>query len=279
MEASFLTNRRRTRTVFSNFAIQENNFNQGCISRISIQPGGGDGRFITSVEEGAANTTCAELQVLLQNSSCFPIVPPQPSGPTYTFLQSGGVIIGYTGTLASYIEIPSSIDTVTITGIGSNLFFENTNIVTVIIPTTVTLVESQVFYRCTNLNTLVFPNSLTSFGIYLCAFCTKLVNVTLPTSLTSINDFAFGSCSSLSTLTIPSTVTSVGQFAFTGCSALTTLIFNTVTAPTFGTNALATFGPSSSKIYIPSTATNPHLTAWSSSATAAGWPGTVLRSV
>ena len=66
---------------------------------------------------------------------------------------SGGRITGYNGP-GGNVEIPSFIDSVPITEIGSYAFSENTSITSIVIPDTVSMIWGDAFSSCSNLETV-----------------------------------------------------------------------------------------------------------------------------
>ena len=180
-----------------------------------------------------------------------------------------GSITKYYGT-ANAVIIPSSFtingETYPVTKIGSEAFYNKTNLVSVTIPNTITEIGSYAFYNCSKLTSINIPNLVTKIGS--CAFyrCTKLTGInvdsdntayssvdgvlfnkdtttlicypaaktgttyTIPNSVTTIIDLAFFDCSKLTSITIPDSVTSIGYCAFIDCSSLTSIaIPNSVT--------------------------------------------------
>ena len=65
------------------------------------------------------------------------------------------------------------------------------------IPDTVTELASLIFYQCTNLTSVVIPNSVTSIGSSAFSGCTGLTSIIIPDSVTSIGSSAFLDCTVL----------------------------------------------------------------------------------
>ena len=109
--------------------------------------------------------------------------------------------------------------------------FENSDVISVIIPNSVKSIGEQAFWCCENLTYVSIPNSVTSIGGAAFHGCSSLTSVTIPNSVTSIGSSAFYECTSLTSITIPESVTSIGDCVFTGCSALESIdIPNSVTS-------------------------------------------------
>lgn len=155
-------------------------------------------------------------------------------------------ITKYKGT-ATELEIPSQLDSYTVTGIGReafrdcvslesviipnsvteigvSAFLDCTSLKSIIIPDSVTDIHSNAFTRCSSLTSIVIPDSVTEICSYVFWDCILLESVTLGNKTVDIGDRAFYRCSSLTSITIPDGVTTVGECAFYGCSSLESII-------------------------------------------------------
>ncbi len=116
------------------------------------------------------------------------------------------------------LEIPASIDDMTVTVIGSGAFSEVMNIGAVTFPETITLIESDAFkgssikkaylHMCSAL-TEIQPNAF--------AECHSLVQVDLPKNLQTIGENAFYFCDSLRIANFRGDTANIHQFAFDAC--------------------------------------------------------------
>ena len=114
----------------------------------------------------------------------------------YKSLEDGTIeITKYVGDEQNLV-IPSSIDGLRVTSIGSAFYFNNDMI------------------------SVTIPDSVSSIGDYAFQFCDNLISVTIPDSVTNIGKMAFFSCRNLTSLTIPDSVTSIGESAFWGSDKL-----------------------------------------------------------
>ena len=71
-------------------------------------------------------------------------------------------ITGYTNQFASQVTIPFTINTLPVTTIGTNAFFNFFNLTNVTIPGTVTSIDSGAFANCVQLPNITIPGSVTS---------------------------------------------------------------------------------------------------------------------
>ena len=121
------------------------------------------------------------------------------------------------GRALSQIQIPETIDTYTVTAIGSYAFEECSNLTSITLPNTIASIGDNAFYRCSKLASINLPDGLPNIGNRVFYQCTKLTSITLPESITAIREAAF--CQSgLTSIRIPASVVSIGEDAFAGCS-------------------------------------------------------------
>jgi hypothetical protein len=139
----------------------------------------------------------------------------------FTFVTNNGAITitGYSGS-GGGVVIPSTINGLPVTCIGSNAFYIQSRIYSMSVPNTVTNIEDSAFWSCFEMTSIVLGNSVQSIGSSAFSQCMSLGNVTLPNSLTSIGAQAFWGCGDMTIVTIPQNVSSIGEGAFSACNAL-----------------------------------------------------------
>ena len=145
---------------------------------------------------------------------------------------------GKCGENVSY-SFDSSTGSLTISGTGDmtnytydskSLFYNNTNIKSVVIEKGITSIGDYAFYKCVSLTNVTITDSVRNIGYSAFCNCTSLTSVTVPDSVTSIGDYAFYGCTSLTSVTIPDSVTDIGDSAFYNCKSLTNVtIPNSIT--------------------------------------------------
>ena len=130
---------------------------------------------------------------------------------------------------------------------SGGVFYNQTSLTSVKLPSTLTSIGYSAFYKCSGLTSINLPSSLTSISDYMFVECTSLTSITIPInvtkiggsafsssglqsidlsgciSLTSIETGAFNGCTGLTSIVVPEGVTSIGNFAFQGCSGLTSI--------------------------------------------------------
>ncbi len=94
---------------------------------------------------------------------------------------------------------------------------------TVIVKEGVTYIGTNAFYECSNLSKVHLPDGLQV--IYRNAFhsCKSLDNIYLSDDITRINDYAFYSCESLTHVKLPSNLERIESGTFSGCTKLNTV--------------------------------------------------------
>lgn len=134
-----------------------------------------------------------------------------------------------TGTVADCDEtvteavIPSVIDGVSATSIGSYAFYGCTSLTSATIPNGVINIGYEAFAGCGNLTDVIIPDSVTSIENGAFMGCASLINMAIPNSVTSIGSNAFYGCSGLTSVAIPESITSIEYCAFSGCKGLTNI--------------------------------------------------------
>ena len=165
-------------------------------------------------------------------------------------------ISGYTGS-AEKLNIPSKLDTYTVTSIEYGAFEGCDNLISVSIPNSITSIGNSTFRDCESLTNITIPESVISIGdeaflntgyynnpanwqngvLYIdnCLIEAKSneipQNYKINEGTRVIADSAFEDCDSLTSVTIPEGVTSIGRLAFSYCDNLTSVaIGNGVTS-------------------------------------------------
>ena len=92
--------------------------------------------------------------------------------------------------------------------------FSDINVKKVVISKGITGIGSFVFSNCTNLTSVTIGNSVTNIGTGAFEYCERLTSIRIPSSVTNIGYCAFMFCTKLSSITIPDSVTSIGDTAF-----------------------------------------------------------------
>ena len=140
----------------------------------------------------------------------------------YQIVGNKATITAYKGT-DTEIEIPSTVNEVTITSIDNKVFYSSsvrTEITSVNLPSTVTSLGDNCFQNCSNL-TEINISKVTSLGESCFYSCSSLTSINLPL-VTSLGNACFRGCTGLTSIELPS-VTSLDNNCFNECSNLTSM--------------------------------------------------------
>lgn len=147
---------------------------------------------------------------------------------------------------ATEVIVPSEIDGVPVTIIGSQAFEHCHNLTSVVIQEGVTTIGAYAFIGCRDfsddvyipcyaesykeevtskeseggLKSVVLPDSLTSIGTGAFQGCSDLVSINIPDNVNFIGGSAFNYCSSLESIVIPYGVDYIEYDTFSGCESL-----------------------------------------------------------
>ena len=132
----------------------------------------------------------------------------------------GSITISRYDCASNIAVIPSTIDGVPVTAIGSHAFEYCQRITSVVIPDSITSIGFEAFYNCTNLNEVVIPDSVTYIWLVAFGNCRSLTSISIPDSVSGIDIYAFSYCTSLRTVHLGRNVEGIGDLAFSYCSSL-----------------------------------------------------------
>ncbi len=109
--------------------------------------------------------------------------------------------------------------------VAAAAFCNQSNLLSVKLPTNVTVVGANAFAYCTGLQTVEAQRKLEAIDNNAFYKCSNLKEVKLPTdgALKSIGNSAFYECISLSSISLPATLQTIGYSAFYDCDALTSI--------------------------------------------------------
>ncbi|MEI6604022.1 MAG: autotransporter-associated beta strand repeat-containing protein, partial [Verrucomicrobiota bacterium] len=140
----------------------------------------------------------------------------------YTYISANGkiTITDYTGP-GTVVNIPSTINGLPVTTIGSFAFYNRADLTSITLPASVTSIEDFAFYWCTGLTNMTLPAGLMSLGDFAFYDCSSLTGITIPGGVIDIGSYAFALCDSLASVRITNGVLSIGEGTFYGCAQLT----------------------------------------------------------
>src|SRR6266566_4307113 len=149
----------------------------------------------------------------------------------FSYVTNNGsiVITAYSGP-GGAVTIPSSINGLPVTGIGSSVFKQNFSLTSVMIPNTVTSIGNNAFDSCILLTRITVPDSVTNIGTRAFQVCFNVTNVIMGNGLISIGDSAFYNLDGLTDLVFGTNLTSIGGHAFESCGLRSIKVPDSVTS-------------------------------------------------
>lgn len=148
-----------------------------------------------------------------------------PSGLNATRALDG---LFYGNTKVKYVTIPSNI-----TRVGLYAFYAANNLLRVNSNTDgvcnlwegITELADYCFYSCSKLTSVIFPSTLKTIKTSIFNSCGKLVSADFSraTLVTSFGSYLFANCPSFTTMIWPPNITQTGTHTFLGCSSLTSI--------------------------------------------------------
>ena len=133
------------------------------------------------------------------------------SGLTWSLSNSGTLTISGTGAMTDYYSATSSP------------FYNNQDILQVIIQDGVSSIGDYAFHSCNALESISIPDSVSSIGKDSFRGCSALTGIHVPEGVQSIRPETFYGCTSLTEVVLPSTITVIGYDAFNYCESLQTI--------------------------------------------------------
>ena len=101
--------------------------------------------------------------------------------------------------------------------IGTKAFEDCAKLTKVTIGNNVNNISQSVFYNCGNLKEVIIGNSIKSIDKNAFSGCKNLFSISIPPSVEEIGDFAFWECHSLTSIKIPASVKAISNTAFMLC--------------------------------------------------------------
>ena len=99
-------------------------------------------------------------------------------------------------------------------------FWENENIISVIMPDCVSFIGRCAFENCRNLSSVIFSNKIQYLSDSVFHGCTSLKSIDIPNSIKVIGENAFAYCIGISSLSLPDSVIEIEYNAFSLCKNL-----------------------------------------------------------
>ncbi|MGI6691882.1 MAG: leucine-rich repeat domain-containing protein [Christensenellales bacterium] len=115
----------------------------------------------------------------------------------YRVLEDGTAEIAQYNGAAESLEIPRSLNGLSVTSIGAKAFFDRSRLLDIAIPDSVVSIGSDAFSWCNNLKCITIPNTVTSIGDWAFSGCENLEDIQIPGNVANIGNNPFSNCANL----------------------------------------------------------------------------------
>jgi len=137
----------------------------------------------------------------------------------YEIIGDECVITKYLGS-ETEVSVPSSIDGMPVTRIGTRAFADCENVTSISLHGTVVTIHNDAFSDCYNLTNISIPDSVTYIESAAFKSCIALTDIIVPNSVTYLGNTAFGGCKGLTNVTLSDSMTSINTHTFYDCISL-----------------------------------------------------------
>jgi hypothetical protein len=135
-------------------------------------------------------------------------------------INNGAITITSNTGAGGAVTIPSTLDGLPVTSIGSNAFQNQSNLTSITLPDSLINIGDSAFADCVNLADATIGKEVTMIGEFPIGSPSGLGGFTIPSSVVSLGNDQFG-FSALTNVTVPGAVTNIGGDEFYICFART----------------------------------------------------------
>ena len=115
------------------------------------------------------------------------------------------------------VTVPNAVylygNKMTVTGVSSKAFANNSGIKKVVLPNSITEIGNDAFWQ-SSLTQITLPKNITKIDRHTFYGCQSLSSITIPDKVTAICDSAFAYCTGLRNVVLPEGIKTIGQMAF-----------------------------------------------------------------
>lgn len=104
--------------------------------------------------------------------------------------------------------------------IGSEAFFNCTELVDVALSDGIKKIGNKAFCECSSIKSIALPNSVKNIGTEVFSGCTSLENIEFSSEMSEIPSKTFCYCEALTTVSIPENIKTIRSFSFAFCNNL-----------------------------------------------------------
>ena len=107
------------------------------------------------------------------------------------------------------IVVPEKISGAEVVAVAMGAFFENEDVVAIVLPDTVKMIEETAFNGCGKLKYVYFGSGLKETGNMVFGFCKSIEKVELPEGIERIGGIIAFNCASLKEIIVPASATDI----------------------------------------------------------------------
>lgn len=151
-------------------------------------------------------------------------------GVYYNVIDKSGKVVEVTKGDAKYsgsVTIPATVSSdgvsYTVSKIGSDAFYQCTNLESVTLGSKIETIGYRAFIDCSSLSSINLNDQIVTFEDYAFKGCTSLTSVVIGGSVDNMGVDVFAGCSDLKTVEIHEGASIIGSTAFLNCKKLTTV--------------------------------------------------------
>lgn len=145
-------------------------------------------------------------------------------GFEFAVLTEGAIVTGFGSVTDKDIVVPAKFDNKPVIAVNTEVFRNNTDITSVVLPSTVNILAMEAFSNCTELRSINLSD-LDTIADKTFYNCSNLSDINMPSNLRVICREAFFGCSALTDVKIPASVRGIDESAFVNCSELVNFEF------------------------------------------------------
>ena len=166
--------------------------------KININSSGNDPLKGATIHYTASQTQSAA-------NSAPSVTPPRASVPVINAKKDGKIV---------FSSGREEILPYGMTEIAEKAYYNNKEVVSVVLPSSITVIKKYSFCLCSNLKSITLPEGLISIDTSAFSYCGKLETPALPQSLENLGTDAFQSCYNIKNIFIPESLKTVGENPF-----------------------------------------------------------------
>ena len=163
---------------------------------------------------GAAAPFTAERSGCVITASALDYAEVVEGDLTFNVYSDYAVLVHCDESIAGNINVPSSINGVTVTCIEGEAFEKCEKLESVVIPNSIIDIGERAFNGCISLKSINIPNGVSTMRRAVFHDCEQLEEVAFPDSVETIEPLAFGNCRSLKTVSITKNIKEISSTAF-----------------------------------------------------------------